>query len=144
MPVLENQRWERFSQGLAKGETADAAYISAGFKANSGNARRLKVNEAVQSRVAEIQNRAAVRAEITVAAITERLMRIADLAEETGITRDPTGKVVATSNKHLNVVKGALMDAAKLNGLVIDRSKIDATVYQPRDRSAFYDEPEEG
>ena len=55
MPVLSNARHEAFAQALAKGKSADAAYEMAGFKANRGNATRLKANESIQKRVAELQ-----------------------------------------------------------------------------------------
>jgi len=111
MPALKNARHERFAQELAKGETADAAYVAAGFKANRGNAARLKANESVEARVAEIKGRAAIRVEITVAGITERLLKIAEKAE---------GKNEAAM---LQVARASLMDAAKLNGLVIDKGE---------------------
>jgi phage terminase small subunit len=113
MPVLSNPRRERFAQELAKGETADAAYVAAGFKANRGNATRLKANESVVARVEEIQGRAAVRAEITVAGITDRLLAIATKAEN------------STEASMLQAARAALMDAAKLNGLVVDKKQVD-------------------
>lgn len=130
MAALKNARHERFAQELAKGETADAAYEMAGFKANRGNATRLKANESVAKRVAEIQGKAAERTEITVADITDRLLKIAKKAE---------GQSEAAM---LQVARASLMDAAKLNGLVIDRSKVDATLYQPRPRESFYNDGE--
>ena len=113
MPVLSNSRHERFAQELAKGETADAAYVTAGFKANRGNATRLKANESVVARVAEIQGKAATRAEITVAGITDRLLAIAERAE----TSDDAPM--------LQAARAALMDAAKLNGLVVDKKQVE-------------------
>lgn len=112
MPALENPKHERFAQELAKGKTADEAYVNAGYSENRGNATRLKANERVASRVAEIQERAAVRAEITVASITERLMRLADKGESLG---EAAG---------FSVARAAAMDAAKLNGLVVDKSDV--------------------
>lgn len=54
MPVLSNARWERFAQELAKGKTADAAYVEAGFKKNRHNASTLKQRETISNRVAEL------------------------------------------------------------------------------------------
>lgn len=51
---LSNARHERFAQGLAEGKSASAAYIGAGYSANDGNAIRLKGNERIASRVAEL------------------------------------------------------------------------------------------
>jgi phage terminase small subunit len=112
MPVLENARHERFAQALAKGETADAAYVIAGYEENRGNATRLKANESVEARVAEILERAAMRAEITVAGISERLLMIAEKGE----------KLAEASG--LSVARASLMDVAKLNGLVVDKREM--------------------
>lgn len=111
MPVLPNSRHEIFAQELAKGKSASEAYVTAGFKANDGNAIRLKGNERVGARVAEIIGRAAIRAEISVASITADLLRIAEKSEKLG---EAPG---------LSVARAAMMDAAKLNGLIVDRSE---------------------
>lgn len=112
MPALENPKHERFAQELAKGKTADEAYAEAGYKPDRGNASRLTANDNVKTRVAEIQERAAVRTEITVADITKRLLAIATKAE---------GKDEAPM---LSVARASLMDAAKLNDLVVDRQAL--------------------
>lgn len=112
MPTLSNPKHERFAQELAKGKTADEAYVEAGYTANRGNASRLKANDDVSARVAEIQERAAVRAEITVAGITERLLKIAEKGEK------------SDEAPMLSVARASLMDAAKLNGLVVDKSEL--------------------
>jgi hypothetical protein len=54
--------------------------------------------------------RAAIRAEISIASITESLLRSAEKAEKLG---EASG---------LNVAKSAWMDAAKVNGLIVDHS----------------------
>lgn len=76
MPPLENQRHEAFAQALAKGKTADEAYILAGYKANRGNAATLKANQSIQARVAELAKKGAHLAEITVARTLKELARI--------------------------------------------------------------------
>lgn len=76
MPVLDNARHERFAQELAKGAAACTAYVNAGFKANDGNAIRLKGNERIQARVAEILAAGAERAEITREMVVRELGRI--------------------------------------------------------------------
>ena len=117
MPTLENPKHERFAQELAKGRTQAEAYKSAGYAPSEPNASRLKSNDKVAARVAEIQERAAIRTEVTVATITERLLAIATKAE---------GKDEASM---LSVARASLMDAAKLNGLVVDKSmKAEATL----------------
>ncbi len=112
LPVLENARHERFAQALAKGETATAAYEQAGYEPNDGNATRLKGNDRIEARVAEILERAAMRAEITVAGISERLLMIADKGEK------------LSEASGLSVARASLMDVAKLNGLVVDKREM--------------------
>lgn len=73
MSVLQNQRWELFAQELAKGKTGDEAYELAGFTSNRGNASRLKSNESIQMRVAELLCAAAERTEITIHDIVDQL-----------------------------------------------------------------------
>jgi hypothetical protein len=73
MGALSNHRHELFAQALAKGEPASTAYVSAGYAYNEGNAVRLKGNEKVVERVAELQERAAIKCEITVADIVRML-----------------------------------------------------------------------
>jgi hypothetical protein len=110
VPALSNAKWERFAQELAKGKSASEAYELAGYKPNDGNCIRLKGNERVVARVSELMERAAIRAEISIAAVTESLLRIAEKAEKLG---EASG---------LNVAKSAWMDAAKVNGLIVDRA----------------------
>src|SRR5262249_29838368 len=61
--TLANLRHERFAQALARGKTATEAYVLAGYKANDGNASRMKGNERISARVQEIVGHAAERAE---------------------------------------------------------------------------------
>jgi len=110
MPILQNARHERFAQALAKGLSQTEAYTEAGYVGDRTAASRLSTNVNVQQRVIELQERAAVRTEITVASITDRLLAIATKGE------------AATDAPMLSVARASLMDAAKLNGLVIDRA----------------------
>lgn len=116
MAALENARHERFAQEIAKGKPASEAYTLAGYAYNEGNAIRLKGNEKVSARVAEILERGAVRAEVTVATITANLMRISEKAE------------ALSEASGLAVARAAQVDIAKVNGLVVDKLKVDATI----------------
>lgn len=111
MPQLSNPRHERFAQELAAGKSQDEAYAVAGYSSNRGNAARMKANESIAARVAELQAGAARITETTVAGLTEALFRIARDAED---LKEASG---------LSVARAALMDIAKLNGLVVERSE---------------------
>lgn len=54
MPALRNAKHEIFAQELANGASAADAYVTAGFKRNDGNARTLRANQAVATRIQAI------------------------------------------------------------------------------------------
>lgn len=113
MPVLKNARHERFAQELAKGASQTDAYLAAGYQSSAEAARRsasdLMTKPDVSARVSEIKQAGANRAEVSVARFTTDLIRIATKAE------------ALDGAPGLAVAKGAIMDAAKLNGLAPDR-----------------------
>jgi len=55
MPTLDNPRREKFAKGIVKGLSSSKAYEEAGYSYNRGNATRMKANESVQQRIAELQ-----------------------------------------------------------------------------------------
>jgi phage terminase small subunit len=116
MAALTNPKHERFAQELAKGKSQAEAYVEAGYAPSEPNASRLTSNEKVRARVAEIQERGALRAEVTIATLTQDLLRLRDKGEA---LRDAAG---------LSVARNSVMDIAKLNGLVIDKAQLDASV----------------
>jgi phage terminase small subunit len=131
MPQLANARHERFAQELAKGKSQADAYEAAGYTYSRSAAARLAADVNICQRVSEMAGRVAARTEITVASITERLLRLAEVAEKTGIVVDEdTGEATASNSKHLGVSRAALMDVAKLNGLVVDKSEQTHTVHE--------------
>jgi len=113
MAVLNNARHERFAQELAKGNSATRAYIAAGYaeKGAEPNSSRLISNDKVSSRVNELKTEAAKRTVLTIERLTNDLLRIADKGEK--LAEAPG----------LSVARAAIMDAAKLNGLVVDKAE---------------------
>lgn len=111
MAPLHNGRRERFAQLVAEGRSAAEAYTEAGFRESRQNAHRLANDPAVRARITQLQRGAAMRAEITLADVTENLKRIAAAAEAEG------------GAPGLSVARAAWMDVAKLNGLVVDKSE---------------------
>ncbi|MDQ0320038.1 phage terminase small subunit [Pararhizobium capsulatum DSM 1112] len=78
MPVLKNARHEAFAQALAKGMTATDAYLEAGYKGDRTAASRLSTNVNIASRVDQIKNRVAEKAEWTAADRLSALKTIFD------------------------------------------------------------------
>lgn len=111
MPALTNPKHERFAQERAKGTGQFEAYRLVGYAGDEAHASRLEARADVRGRIAELQERAAIRTELTAASITERLLSIADKAEQTNAAPG------------LGVARQALMDAAKLNGLVVEKAE---------------------
>jgi hypothetical protein len=73
MAVLGNPRHERFAMALSEGKTADQAYSDAGYSPNRGNAVRLKANENVSSRVAELLALGAEEGAVTLSSLRREL-----------------------------------------------------------------------
>jgi phage terminase small subunit len=110
-----SHRHERFAQELAKGFSASEAYVNAGYEQNDGNASRLKGNEKIKARVAELQARGAKRAEITIASLVEEL----EEARQAALMADTPQSSAAVT---------ASMGKAKLLGLVVDKTENTVTV----------------
>jgi hypothetical protein len=115
MPALPNARHERFAQELAKGRSQTEAYVNAGYKHSRSASTRLAADVSICERVADIQGRAAVRTELTLADIIEELeqARMVALAAPT----PQTGSAVAAS-----------LGKAKLLGLIVDKSEVKSEV----------------
>ena len=79
MAVLRNPKWEAFAQAMANGESAEKAYVSAGFQPSRPNAWRLQQNKQIRKRVQEI----AERREVIEAKATERAIERLALTKET-------------------------------------------------------------
>lgn len=77
MPVLANAKHELFAQDLARGNTAKAAYVAAGYQDDDGNASKLAAQPEIRSRVQEITGAAAERAGVTAERVIAELAKIA-------------------------------------------------------------------
>src|SRR6516162_1598033 len=118
MPVLANQRHEKFAQLLAEGRSASEAYVLAGYRANRHNAARLKSFETIRARVLEIQGAGAKSAEITVASLLDELEHARQRADSLG---------------QLSASVRAISEKARLAGLVVERQevKVVSDEYEP-------------
>lgn len=109
MGILANPRHERFVQALFEGETADAAYAKAGYKPNDGNCIRLKGNERVRARLAELQAQTAKASKVTVESICREL--------------DEANAVAKAKGQAAAMVSAATL-RAKLAGLMVERVEV--------------------
>lgn len=106
MPILRNARHEKFAQALAKGKNATEAYADAGYKGDRTAASRLSTNVNVAQRVAELQGRAARKAEVTMESLLSEL-------EE--------ARTLAIAEKQTSAAVSATMGKAKLTGLIVEK-----------------------
>jgi hypothetical protein len=115
VPILPNPRHEKFAQALAEGQSATEAYGFAGYAPN-GNAARMKGNDRVEERVAELQGQGAKRAVVTLEGL---------IAE----ARDIQTKAVAEGK--FSAAVSALTVKAKLAGFLTDhpQDKTNDVVY---------------
>jgi phage terminase small subunit len=120
MPILSNNRRERFCQGIAKGLSATESYRRAGYKGNGhvaeAGASEILRNPEVANRLAELQAKAAVRHEISMESLTRDLLFIRDNALKT----DQNAAAVA-----------ALALVARMHGFVVDRAQVDIVHHKP-------------
>jgi hypothetical protein len=105
---LKNERHERFAQELAKGTLQKDAYTLAGFAGEDKHASRCAARPEVRARVAELLERGARRAEVTVADIARQLDEDRTKACELG----QAGAMVSAS-----------LGKAKVLGLIVDRQE---------------------
>lgn len=81
--VLKNQRQELFAQLVASGKTAGKAYEEAGY-ADPRNACRFMKDSEIRARITELQERAAIKAEITIDTLIEMFQEDRKLAFQVG------------------------------------------------------------
>ena len=96
MPVLSNPKHERFAQELSKGKTQEEAYKAAGYDGSAPHACRMVKNGNIQARVAELQQRGAERAEITVQSLIQEAEEARQLAMQSG---QPSAAIAAVREK---------------------------------------------
>jgi hypothetical protein len=105
MPILENQRWELFAQGVAKGLTQGEAYVQAGYRPSPSAPSRLFENVRIKERVAELVGRKAVSIIINKQLVIEAL--IDNLEKALG--RKPVK--IGAEGKDVYVYKGEVANA---------------------------------
>ena len=76
MPVLKNQRHERFDQLVAQGNSQIEAYKKAGYKDDRAGASRLTAKDNIQTRVNELLLAASQRVTVSIADVVNELCKL--------------------------------------------------------------------
>jgi hypothetical protein len=133
MPALTNPKHERMAQELANGKSADAAYVTAGYKPNHGNAGALRQKQYISIRVAELlAERESIQAQATADAVKsvgltkawviETLMEnVAKAMQAKAMTNDD-GDSIGEFQYQGSVANKALELLGKEMGMFVDRS----------------------
>ena len=112
MPILANQRHERFAQEVAQGKTAGEAYRLAGYRAANHSAEtagpRLLKNVQIQQRIVQLQQKVARKAEITLESLLREAAEI---------------QTAATNAKQYAAANSALKLKAELSGHYVQRKE---------------------
>lgn len=135
MPILSNPKHELFAQELAKGKSAEAAYVAAGFKPNRGNATVLKQKESISNRVSELLDRrdkidamgvqkAAEAVAVDKAWVMARLKENAERALQARQATDAEGNPAGDFKYEGAVANRALELLGKEIGMFVDRKEI--------------------
>ncbi len=112
MSPLTNPRHEKFVLAMSEGKSASQAYIDAGYKPCRQNAARLMTNDDIKIRLADLQEAAAKKAEVTVASLLGKL-------------EDARAK--ASSLDQLSAAVRAIEAKAKVSGLLIAKSQVEVS-----------------
>ena len=134
MPALKNAKYEKLAQELAKGASASAAYVAAGFKANRGRASVLSRDSNIVNRVSELLQEkrsidtAAMAAAIEATALSKewvlsRLKENVERAMQARPVLDEDGKAIGDFKYDGNVANRALELLGKELGMFVDRSE---------------------
>jgi phage terminase small subunit len=112
MPALTNPKHERFAVEVSQGVSATQAYVIAGYKPKKSSIQpssaRLLSNAMVKARIAEIQERSAIKTEITLASLIQEAAEIQEAAK---------------ADKQYSAATAAFTAKAKLSGHWVERAE---------------------
>ena len=109
MPPLDNPRHERFCLGLAEGLSASAAYVAAGYQESRHSASRLATKSTIKARLAELQQAASNKTELSIQSI---IAELSDLATK------------ATNRNQFTAAVKAVVEKARIAGLLVERVEV--------------------
>jgi hypothetical protein len=122
--VSLNDKQRDFAREYCLDKNATQAAIRAGYSAKTAKeqASRLLTNINVRAEIERTLAASAARVELTVASVSNRLLTLSEKAEQ------------MDGPSALNVARQCLMDAAKLNGLVVETTE--TVSRSPEERAA--------
>lgn len=135
MTALTNPKHEKFAQELSKGQTADEAYVVAGYKRNRGNASTLKQDQSILARVSELlTEREAIHGQATADAIKSTALtkewvietlkeNVARAMQATPVRTDDDGEAIGEYQYQGSVANRALELLGKELGMFVDRTE---------------------
>ena len=135
-----NDKQRRFADFILLGKTQVEAHKLAGYSGKSDEARaasacEILTNPNVEQYLAAKRQKVAAKVELTVEHFARRLERIASAAECAMFPQssDPQAETVdMTPKEAADVARAHSMDAAKLLGLVIEKSESKVTLHEDR------------
>ena len=119
MTILKKSQHEIFAQEIAKGATAQDAYLKAYPNASKDTARkngsRLLTNADIKRRIDDLKQKTAEECGITLKYLTDKLKTLAEKSED------------KNNVPGFNVARNAYMDIAKLNGMIVEKTENQTT-----------------
>lgn len=141
---LKHDQHERVAQELAKGACDFDAYRAAGYKGGRPAASQICNRVDIRARVAEIQGRAAKRAEVTVADIAKQLDEDREFAKVKGQAAAMVSASLGKA-KVLGLIVERQEHTGRNGGPIeyrnLDEDEIDARLEALRARNAGRDQP---
>lgn len=139
--ITDQQR--RFADFILQGKTQTEAYKLAGYKSKDddvagANASRLIGNDRVAAYLASKREKVAKKLELTTEHFARRLERLASAAERAALPStepsddETTDVLMVTPKEAADIARTHSMDAAKLLGLVIDKSETKVSLHEDR------------
>jgi hypothetical protein len=125
MGPLRNPRHEKFSLALAEGKPASTAYAEAGYSPHDGNCIRLRGNERVKARLAELQAAAQRDSEVTIKSL------LAELEE---------ARQKATSLDQMSAAVRSVEAKARISGLLVERVEVKNDIKQRWEQCITYED----
>lgn len=132
MAALTNAKHELFAQALAKGKSQAEAYAAAGYAPSEPNASRLTSNDKVKTRLAELQERAAIRVELTVADILAELEEARQSALTAATPQSGAAVAASLGKAKLLGIGSDKLELSGPNGGPIPITEIRRTLVDPR------------